>query len=127
MNVVIYEKANGNIIDLVEADTQFPQGLSNAAYTYGKFEVPEGATNISACTQEPYDNRIDIIADIFDSVSSDVQLSRIMDAMDKYTTFMLALDAKNWVVARLRLAKALAASDITQVDYDLIDGKIPSN
>lgn len=128
IKTLIYEKSTGITIDIFPELTSI-EGL-NESLTYNLFEVPDTfkvGDNISEGTPACYKDRVDIIADIYSSISGDeVQTSRILDAMDKYPTFALALDARDYTVARLRLQKALDSGDIIQDDYDLINSKIPA-
>ena len=123
MNIVIYTKSTGNIFELLSDDTKL-NGL-NSELSYGLYDVPEGATNISECVIKPFTITKDIISNIYTSVINIEQSERIMDAFDKYPTFAMALDTQNWEVARQRLAKAEIAGDITPDDYDLVSSRIP--
>lgn len=74
-----------------------------------------------------YKNRVTIIDEIFNGVSGQEQLDRLIAALDNYPTFGYALDDYNYTLARARANEALTNTDIIQADYDLIDSKIPSN
>jgi hypothetical protein len=70
--------------------------------------------------------RIQILNEIMAACEPAEQLPRMLDALDKYPSFIAALDNFNYPLARSRLNKALNAADILQADYDLCDGKIPA-
>jgi hypothetical protein len=67
----------------------------------------------------------EILHDAFSLMEPVIQMPRILNALDKWASFAFALTNDNYSVARGRLALALAAEDITQDDYNLIDSVIP--
>jgi hypothetical protein len=72
-------------------------------------------------------SRQNILNEILAAAEPTVQLPRMLNALDKYPSFIAALDGYNYPLARTRLDLAVANTDITQDDYDLADSKIPSS
>lgn len=70
--------------------------------------------------------RIGICTEIFRAVSNDPsKVSMVMDALDAMPSFIVALDAFNYSLAKVRLLKALNDSLLTQEVYDIVLSKIP--
>jgi len=126
MNTVLYNKETKVIIEVLEADAEF-NGL-NPELAYGKFTGAEGKEKI---TDEgiveilPTETKL-IIKSIFAEIESDQALViKLMKVIDKYPSFLTALDTENWPLARLKLNEAQLAEDITEDEVLLISAKIP--
>ena len=129
MNIVIYNKQTKDIIDILDASTTFPKGLTNPENSYGLFDNVEGKEKI---TDEgvieilPTETK-DIIKSIFSEIESDQPtVIKMMSVLNKYPAFITCLDTDNWALARIQMNDALTAGDITQDEYDLINGRIPT-
>lgn len=72
-----------------------------------------------------YKCRTCIMSELLNSCEPTTQLPRCMAALDKNATFIAALDNDNYPLARLRAQAAVAAGDLEQADYDLIDSIVP--
>ena len=70
--------------------------------------------------------RINILGQVIAAAEPATQLPRILDAVDGYCSFVLALDHSNYTLARSRLATARQRNVINQADYDLIISFIPA-
>ena len=66
-----------------------------------------------------------IMTEILTSVTSTEQLLRLLDALDKYPSFSIILDSKNYPLADTRMQLALAYDDITTDDYAMISAMLP--
>jgi hypothetical protein len=125
MNIVLYTKATGAIVDIFPEDATFG-GLNNDL-SYDLYEVPEGATSINECTVIPRKTKVDIIKSIFRTIESDPeQITKLMGVLNKYPVFITCLDTENWELARAQMGVALQAGDITQDEYNMIDERIPT-
>jgi len=128
MNVVIYNKETELIVDILDADTTL-NGL-NTELSSGLFTGAEGKEKITdAGITEilPTDTKT-IIKNIFETIEADQALvMKLMNVIDKYPSFLTALDTENWILARAKMAQAKEAGDITEDEYNLLDSKIPEN
>lgn len=70
-------------------------------------------------------NKAQIFNDIF--VAFENAPDRISDIINADGAFTIAIENRNFVFARLRLAKAKTDNFITQGEHDLIESKIPKN
>ena len=126
MNTVLYNKETKVIVDILDADTTL-NGL-NPELAYGKFTGAEGKTKITDEGIEedlPTETKL-IIKSIFAEIESDQALViKLMKVIDKYPSFLTALDTENWPLARLKLNEAQLAEDITEDEVLLISVKIP--
>ena len=68
-----------------------------------------------------YSTRSELIQGIFNSVSNDEQLNRLLNVCDKYTSIIISLDTKNKEVAMNRVLLAKENGDLLQSDVDLIE------
>ena len=74
----------------------------------------------------PATSRVTILSDIFKAADQEQQ-ARLLDALDKYSSYLVALDIEDWAMGRTRIQLALTNEDITQDDYNLIDSKMPAD
>lgn len=87
----------------------------------------DGIVNDSLGKTKVTKSREEIIREIFESVGSQEQLGRLMDAFDDYPSFTLALDNLNYALAMTRAQKALDDGAVLQEDYDLVATKVPDS
>lgn len=73
----------------------------------------------------PLKTRVELLAEIMTDAEPTTQLPRLLNALDLYPSFAIALDNFNYLLARSRMGLALTNGDIIQDDYDLIDGILP--
>lgn len=66
-----------------------------------------------------------IINEIYYNCSSDEQRNRLMNAINKYTVFYVALKDYSYNFARQIMQQALANNDITEEDYELVNSILP--
>jgi len=72
--------------------------------------------------------REDIMAEILTAASPDPeQLSRLLDALDAYPSMAIALDNRNYALARMRVEKVYVDGAITLTDRDLVLATIPTS
>lgn len=67
----------------------------------------------------------EILNDIFEEISSEDQKNRIINALNKYPTFVFSLNDKGYVLAKEILDIALSNEDINNEDHYLILSKLP--
>ncbi len=70
-------------------------------------------------------DRREIVGNILKGATSEEQVGRLLTALDKYTSFYVALDSNNYKLALARVAMALDAGEILQEDYDLVATFVP--
>ncbi|RLI87989.1 MAG: hypothetical protein DRP01_00115 [Archaeoglobales archaeon] len=69
-----------------------------------------------------------IMAEILTAASSDQeQMGRLLDALDDYTSMSIALDGRNYALARSRVQKVYLDGKITEADRDLVLACIPAD
>lgn len=73
----------------------------------------------------PYKSRVELLGEILSSVSSIEQQDRLIDALDNYPSFAIALDNDNYALARSRAQKAMDTNKLIQEDLNLIYGILP--
>ncbi len=71
-------------------------------------------------------SREKIMGEILSLVTSEAQLSRLLDALDDYTSMAIALDNLNYDLARMRVQKVMDDGAIEEADRDLIFSTIPT-
>lgn len=76
-------------------------------------------------------HRETIMSEIFWAASKtpdgngEVQIVRLMDAIDTLASFLVCLDNYNYVYAKMRMQIPLQSGAITQADFDLVSSCIP--
>ena len=84
---------------------------------------------VAACDDDPgrLPTTSEIMTEILEAAKSDqVQLGRLLAALDKYTSFETACNSNNYGLARSRMGLALSNVDITVEDYSIIDIVLPT-
>ena len=123
--------ANVSDIDFPETEYLYTDTLPGCSQRYWKIEngsllemtqsEKDNVDLINPLTPPPI-SRVTVMKEILSLLEPETQLPRMLDAVDKYHSFTVALDGGNIPMARARMQKALTNGDIEQSDYDIVDG-----
>jgi len=116
---------------LWEAETGVLQVSFNTDLNVTDKAILDGTVNGSDGLVQVVKNRQLIMSEIFWQASKtpdangEVQIVRLMTAVDTLASFLVCLDNYNYVYAKMRMGLKLQDGEITQDDYDLVASCIP--
>jgi len=106
--------------------TDVPRGSKRKVKNGGDYTHYNGTAYVTVARTPFYlKERTTILNEIFADSEPEIQLTRLMEALNNWPVLLALLDGYNYVHTEIILEKALTAEHITAADKFMIESKFP--